>query len=95
MKTFTEKVLGVVRRIPKGKVMTYGEVAKGAGSPRAARAVGSILKQNFDPAIPCHRVIPTMPKAMRGKPLSLKNIGQYNRGRSQKLALLRAEGVIK
>ncbi len=85
MKTFTEKVLGVVRRIPKGKVMTYGQVAKGAGSPRAARAVGSILKQNFDPAIPCHRVI-----------CSDGTVGDYNRGGEKaKLKLLRKEGAIK
>ena len=57
MKTFREKVLGVVRDIPKGRVLTYGEVARHAGSVRAARAVGNILKTNYDPQIPCHRVI--------------------------------------
>lgn len=82
--SFTEKVLAVVRKIPKGKVMTYKEVAKRAGSAGASRAVGSILKQNFDPAIPCHRVI-------RSDGIA----GEYNRGRSQKLELLRAEGAIK
>ena len=84
MQTFTEKVLKVVRGIPKGKMMTYKEVAKSAGSAGASRAVGSILKQNFDPAIPCHRVI-----------RSDGVVGEYNRGRAQKLALLRAEGAIK
>lgn len=85
MKTFTEKVLAVVRGIPKGKVMTYGEVAKSAGSAGAARAVGTIMKFNFDPAIPCHRVI----KADG-------TVGEYNRGGPRaKLRLLRTEGAIK
>lgn len=44
MPTFTQKVLNVVRKIPKGKTMTYGEVAGKAGSPREARAVGTIMK---------------------------------------------------
>jgi O-6-methylguanine DNA methyltransferase len=55
--TFKQKVLDIVSKIPKGKVLTYKEVAKKAGSPNASRAVGSILKQNFNPKIPCHRVI--------------------------------------
>ncbi len=85
MKTFTEKVLYVVRKIPKGKVMTYGEVAKSAGSPRASRAVGSIMKANFDKNVPCHRVI----KADG-------SVGAYNRGGpNAKLALLKKEGAIK
>lgn len=84
MKSFTEKVLGVVRGIPRGKVMTYKDVAKRAGSAGASRAVGSILKQNYDPAIPCHRVI-------RSDGIA----GEYNRGREKKIKLLRAEGAIK
>ena len=54
---FREKVYGVVRQIPKGETMTYREVALLAGSPEAAWAVGNILSKNFDPKIPCHRVI--------------------------------------
>jgi len=56
--TFTEKVHAVVAKIPKGKVMTYGAVAKAAGKPNAARAVGMIMSHNKDTkAVPCRRVV--------------------------------------
>ena len=83
MKTFKEKVLEVVRKIPRGKMVTYKEVARRAGSGGASRAVGSILKQNFNPQIPCHRVI-----------RSDGMLGEYNRGRKEKLRKLRAERAI-
>lgn len=82
MKPFTTKVLNTVKKIPKGSVLTYKEVAKRAGSPKAFRAVGSILKKNYDPAIPCHRVIK-----------SNGDLGEYNRGRNEKERRLRGEGV--
>jgi O-6-methylguanine DNA methyltransferase len=50
-------VVSAVRRIPSGQVATYGDIAEIAGSPRAARAVGSIMRECRDPSIPCHRVI--------------------------------------
>ena len=82
-KSFKEKVFAVVGKIPKGKVLTYKQVAERAGSPRAARAVGSILKTNFDPAIPCHRVIRTN-----------GGMGGYNRGgKNKKLEILKKEGA--
>ena len=57
MNTF-EKIYEVVKKIPKGKVATYGQVAALAGNPRLARVVGYALHQNPDPAnIPCHRVV--------------------------------------
>ena len=57
MNTF-EKIYEVVKAIPKGQVMTYGQVARFAGNPRWARVVGYALHQNPDPAnIPCHRVV--------------------------------------
>lgn len=88
MLTFTQKVLNVVRKIPKGKTMTYGEVARRAGSPRGARAVGTIMKNNFLPDVPCHRVVP----AGTGKNLTVKTVGHYNRGGSDaKLKLLMGE----
>ncbi|MCI0479797.1 MGMT family protein [Candidatus Uhrbacteria bacterium] len=62
--------------------MTYAEVARAAGRPRAYRAVGNILNRNFDPAIPCHRVIRS-----DGTP------GGYNRGTERKMELLRSEIV--
>lgn len=57
---FTDNVLKIVSKIPKGKTLSYKEVAKLAGSPKAYRAVGNILNQNFKEGknhIPCHRVI--------------------------------------
>lgn len=83
MSSFTEKVLAIVKKIPRGKMMTYATVAKRAGSPQAFRAVGSLLKKNFDPAIPCHRVI-----------RSDGSLGEYNRGTREKVRKLRREGAI-
>lgn len=83
-KSFADKVRDVVRKIPKGKTMTYGTVAKKAGRAGAARAVGAIMKENYDPTVHCHRVIRSDGK-----------IGEYNRGGPKaKLALLRKEGAI-
>jgi len=69
MKSFSDKVRDIVRKIPKGKTMTYKEVATKAGNPNAARAVGAVMRTNYDPSIPCHRVIAS-DGSMRG----------YNRG---------------
>ena len=82
-KKFFHKVLNAVQKIPLGKTMTYGEIAALAGNPKAARAVGSILKQNYNLKIPCHRVIRADGSA-----------GGYNRGAKNKIALLRKEGAI-
>jgi O-6-methylguanine DNA methyltransferase len=79
--TFRERVLSVVRAIPGGEVRTYGEVARLAGAPAAARAVGAIMRANRDAAVPCHRVV-----AAGGR------LGGYNRGAAQKRRRLRAEG---
>ncbi len=58
MQTFKEKVYAAAARVPKGKVATYGQIARIAGSPRAARAVGQLMARNSDPrAVPCHRVV--------------------------------------
>ena len=80
---FSQKVWEVVCVIPKGKVMTYAMVAKLAGFPGAARAVGTLMSKNFDLKRPCHRVV-----------RSDGQIGQYNRGEKKKLELLRKEGVV-
>lgn len=82
-KSFREKVFDVVREIPKGEVLTYKEVAKKAGNILAVRAVGSILHTNFDPKIPCHRVIK-----------SDGTLGGYNRGVSKKKKILLKERAI-
>ena len=55
---FRQKVYEIASKIPKGKVLTYGQLARLAGSPRAARAVGGCMSQNRDTArVPCHRVV--------------------------------------
>ncbi len=77
---FRQRVLAIVAAIPKGNVMTYGQVAAAAGSPGAARAVGNIMMGNFDPAIPCHRVI-----------RSDGTVGDYNRGGERRKRLLLKE----
>ncbi len=82
MLTFKEKVFAVVKKIPKGSVLTYKEVAMRAGSPRACQAVGNALHTNYDKNIPCHRVV-------RSDGYS----GGYNRGIAKKLAILKREGV--
>ncbi|HEY4522298.1 MAG TPA: MGMT family protein, partial [Candidatus Paceibacterota bacterium] len=46
--TFADRVREIVRRIPKGKSMTYKEVAARAGNAKAARAVGAIMRTNYD-----------------------------------------------
>ena len=82
--TFADKVREVVKKIPKGKTMTYKQVAAKAGNPKAARAVGAVMRTNYDPKIPCHRVI-----------LSDGSLGSYNRGGpKKKRAILIAEGAI-
>jgi O-6-methylguanine DNA methyltransferase len=84
MIAFKEKVLKIVKNIPKGKTKTYKEVAKLAGSPGAYRAVGSIMAHNFKKDVPCHRVIK-----------SDGSLGNYNRGGTvKKRVLLRKEGAL-
>jgi O-6-methylguanine DNA methyltransferase len=80
---FTSRVLSVVRRIPPGRVATYGDVAALAGSPRAARAVGNIMRGCRRPDVPCHRVI-----AAGGR------LGGYGGSEFLKRSLLVAEGVV-
>lgn len=67
--TFADNVRNIVRKIPKGKMMTYKEVAAKAGNSKAARAVGAIMRTNYDESIPCHRVV-----------RSDGSMGGYNRG---------------
>src|SRR5437660_7925528 len=80
---FTSRVLSVVRRIPPGRVATYGDVAALAGAPRAARAVGNIMRTCRRPDVPCHRVI-----AAGGR------LGGYGGRELLKRSLLVAEGVV-
>lgn len=80
--TFRDRVHAVVRAIPRGEVLTYKEVALRAGAPKAYRAVGNILNKNFDPDIPCHRVVRSDGKT-----------GGYNRGAAAKAQKLKDEGA--
>lgn len=84
MSTLKEAVHNVVRKIPKGKTMTYKQVAVAAGNPNASRAVGTILSKNYDQTIPCHRVLRSDGK-----------MGGYNRGVENKIKILKEEGVLQ
>ena len=81
---FAERVRNIVRQIPKGQTRSYGEIARAIGHLGAARAVGTVMKNNYDPTVPCHRVI-----------RSDGRVGSYNRGGAEmKQRLLRAEGAL-
>lgn len=80
---FQQRVLLAEHKIPRGRVSTYGRIAKSLGIPRGARAVGNALARNpFPIVIPCHRAV----KA-DGQP------GGYQGGPKMKQALLEMEGV--
>jgi len=83
MTDFTTRVLATVRRIPVGKVSTYGDVAVFAGRPGAARAVGNIMRDCKARDVPCHRVI-----AAAGR------LGGFGGATALKRALLQAEGIL-
>lgn len=89
MTTFQQKVLEKVRSIPRGSVMSYGDVAAAVGHPRAARAVGTTMANNPVPwVVPCHRVVKS--------DLSLGRFGlgaPVNWDVPEKERLLRSEGV--
>ena len=80
--SFASRVFAVVRRIPPGRVATYGDVAALAGRPRAWRAVGNVMQGCNRPDVPCHRVI-----AAGGR------LGGYGGNEILKRALLVAEGT--
>ncbi len=82
-KQFKERALAVVRKIPKGQTLSYGQVAFAAGYPGAARAVGTLMAGNHDKTVPCHRVV-----------RSDGRIGEYNGGGpTAKIKRLTSEGV--
>lgn len=83
MTLFQKRVYEIIQKIPRGKTLSYKEVARRAGWPRAFRAVGNILNKNQDPKTPCHRVIKS-----NGK------IGGYKDGQKKKIALLKKEGIV-
>lgn len=79
---FRNKVLGVVKKIPKGKTLSYKQVAEKAGFPKAYRAVGNLMNRNRDPEIPCHRVIK-----------SDGTTGGFAFGSKKKIAILAKESI--
>ena len=83
VKNFRDKVIAVVCAIPRGKTMSYKEVAAKAGHSLAARAVGAIMRTNKDKNVPCHRVIK-----------SDGTLGGYNGINGTKARLLKLEGAL-
>jgi len=82
---FSRRVLEATAAIPFGSVTTYRDVAKRAGSPRAARAAGNALHDNPIPiVVPCHRVVP-----------SGGGVGKYGGQEWRKEFLLRLEGALR
>lgn len=84
--TFKERVIQIIRAIPAGKVMSYGQVAAAAGSPRAARQVGGILRVSGLDALPWWRVINSQGY------ISIK--GSFEATPEVQKRLLLAEGVV-
>jgi methylated-DNA-[protein]-cysteine S-methyltransferase len=81
--TFNERVWRLTAQIPRGRVSTYGLIAKALGSPRACRGVGNALNANpHAPRVPCHRVV-------RGN----GQLGGYADGTAKKARILRQEGI--
>jgi O-6-methylguanine DNA methyltransferase len=85
MSNLSEKIYKVVAKIPKGKVLSYGEVARRAGAPGAARVAGTLMRKNPYKNVPCHRVI-----------LADGRVGNYSGlgGKKGKIRKLIKEGVI-
>lgn len=79
-----ERVLAVIRRIPRGNVCSYGEVARLAGLPRRARFVGTVLRTTSDRRVPWHRVVNA-----QGRSAFPAGSDPYRR----QVALLKKEGV--
>lgn len=83
MTEFSESVLDALKKIPKGKVVTYSRIAALIGKPKAVRAVGNALQKNTDPiTVPCHRVV-----RRDG------SVGGYALGTGKKIKILRDEGI--
>ena len=83
---FQEKVWNYLKSIPKGKVKTYKQVAKGINRPKSIRAVANAIGKNpYPPKIPCHRVV-----------RSDGSLGGYSGkgGIKRKKLLLKSEGII-
>jgi methylated-DNA-protein-cysteine methyltransferase-like protein len=85
MQPFTKEVINIIRSIPRGRIMTYGQIANMAGSPRAARQVARILhSMSKKHGLPWHRVVNSSGQA------AIKNEETYE----EQIFLLNKEGVI-
>ncbi|HCX27689.1 MAG TPA: 6-O-methylguanine DNA methyltransferase [Candidatus Portnoybacteria bacterium] len=82
MDSFQNRVFAIVKKIPRGRVLTYQQVAAKLDNKNLARAVGNALNKNRDSKVPCHRVV-----------RSDGRVGRFNRGAKQKELLLAKEGV--
>lgn len=81
---FDVRVISALKKIPKGKITTYGLLAKAIGKPKATRAVGSAVGRNpYAPKVPCHRVVK-----------SDGSVGGYASGTKKKVELLEEEGIV-
>jgi methylated-DNA-[protein]-cysteine S-methyltransferase len=80
--SFQDRVFSACRRIPRGKVATYSQIAQTISRPKAFRAVGNALNRNRSPSVPCHRVV-----------RSDMRVGGFALGTQRKTAMLRSEGV--
>ena len=84
MESFNEKCYAVLRKVPKGKVVTYGEIAKVVGVSKGARAVGRAMHVNpYAPKVPCHRVVKSDGK-----------VGGFASGSKKKIKMLEKEGIV-
>lgn len=84
-KTVFERIYEEVKRIPRGKVATYGQIALYAGNPRWARVVGYALHSNPDPdSIPCYRVVNREGRVSRAFAFG---------GENMQIIMLRGDGI--
>jgi len=82
MKSFNEKCYDILRKVPRGRVTTYGEIARALGT-EAYRAVGNAMNRNpYAPKVPCHRVV-----GSNGKMVGFAD------GVNKKIKMLKEEGV--
>jgi len=82
MTEFEKRVYGIIKKISRGEVLTYKQVAVKLGNAGLARAVGNALNKNRDKKVPCHRVI-----------RSNGYVGGYAGGTEKKTVILKKEGV--
>ncbi len=78
----SKQVYELTKKIQKGKVTTYGEIARALGNSGYSRAVGNALNKNVNKEVPCHRVVRSDGK-----------VGGFRRGTKKKIEILKNEGI--